>query len=47
MQNNYMHRNMYLSDDVSNCFLAAVDVRIMETISRVGCEVPRGMFREQ
>lgn len=38
---------VYMSGDISNCFLLAIDIRVRETISRVGCEVPRGMFKEQ
>lgn len=47
MHKNYMYRCIYLSDDMSNSFLLAIDVRIGEKFSRVGSEVPRGAFKEQ
>lgn len=36
-----MYRCIYLSDDTSNSFLLAIDVRIEETFSRVRSDVPR------
>lgn len=47
MQKNYVYGCIYLSDNVSNGFLLAIDVRIGEKGSRVGSEVPRGVFKEQ
>ena len=41
MHKNYMYRGIYLSDDMSNSFLLAIDIRIGEKFSRVGSEVPR------